>query len=42
MLARIFLLTFGAAAAAHLLKSPLTGVIDIHAHCDPDSSPKIH
>jgi hypothetical protein len=39
MLARISLLTIAAAAAA-IAQSPLTGVIDIHAHCDPDSSPR--
>jgi Family of unknown function (DUF6282) len=39
MLARIFLLTIGAAAVA-IAQAPLTGVIDIHAHCDPDSSPR--
>lgn len=39
MLARISLLTIAAAAAA-IAQSTLTGVIDIHAHCDPDSSPR--
>jgi hypothetical protein len=35
---RIFVLMMAAAAA--LAQSPLTGVIDIHAHCDPDSTPR--
>jgi hypothetical protein len=39
MSARMFLLTMAAAAAA-LAQGPLTGVIDIHAHCDPDSTPR--
>jgi len=39
MLARIFLFTLSAAAAA-FAQSPLKGAIDIHAHCDPDSSPR--
>jgi hypothetical protein len=39
MLQRILLLTISAALAA-IAQSPLTGVIDIHAHCDPDSSPR--
>src|ERR1044071_2387033 len=28
------------AAAAAFAQQPLTGVIDIHAHCDPDSTPR--
>jgi len=28
------------AAAAALAQTPLTGVIDIHAHCDPDAVPR--
>jgi hypothetical protein len=39
MLARIFLFTMAASVAA-LAQGPLTGVIDIHAHCDPDSTPR--
>src|ERR1700748_269542 len=39
MLARILLLTAGVATAV-IAQTSLTGVIDIHAHCDPDSSPR--
>lgn len=38
MLRRFFVLALASAAA--LAQSPLTGVIDIHVHCDPDSVPR--
>lgn len=39
MSARLSLLMIAATTAA-MAQAPLTGVIDIHAHCDPDSTPR--
>ena len=35
-----FLLAFGAVMTSLAQENPLAGVIDIHAHCAPDSSPR--
>ncbi len=35
-----FLLVFGAVMTSLAQENPLAGVIDIHVHCAPDSSPR--